>query len=285
MKKYYKTEMISFFEVKSLILITYIDPYKHLAGEAHDFPELVYVNKGTHILEVNGVSHELKEGQMFLIPSNGFHYAPNSGASLAIISFEADSEMLVPLYHRPITLTPSQRDLLYDIISKKHLFETIRNSNDYMGKKPNASTTRQELQVLKNLLEILLLDIFHTRNDVYCSPKKLNEDHHCISQLHQIKDLMKHSLGKSLTLKELSDFAGISIAKITRLFKDYEKMSPIAYFTSLKMEEAKRLIQKSDLNFTEISVQLGYDSIHYFSKVFKKHTGLSPSDFAKKIIS
>ena len=58
-----------------------------------------------------------------------------------------------------------------------------------------------------------------------------------------------------------------------------------AYFTSLKMEEAKRLIQKSDLNFTEISAQLGYDSIHYFSKVFKKHTGLSPSDFAKKIIS
>lgn len=285
MKNYYKTEMPDYFEVKSLILIHYVDSYTHLEGEIHNFPELVYVNKGTHILEVNGISYELKEGQMFLIPSNEFHYAPIPGASLAIISFEADGETFANLYHHIITLTPSQRDLLYDIISKKYLFETIKSSTGYIGKKPTESTTRQELQVLKNLLENFLLDILYAHKEAYSSPQKLNEDHHRISQLNQIKDFMKHSIGKSLTLSEISKFTGISVTKINLLFKDYDKMPPMAYFTFLKMEEAKRLIQKTELNFTEIASQLGYESIHYFSKVFKKYTGLSPSDFSRKIIS
>jgi YesN/AraC family two-component response regulator len=75
------------------------------------------------------------------------------------------------------------------------------------------------------------------------------------------------------------------MTKINLLFKDYEKMSPLTYFTTMKIDEAKKLIQKTNLNFSEIALQLGYESVHYFSKTFKKYTGVSPSDFSKKFIS
>jgi YesN/AraC family two-component response regulator len=72
------------------------------------------------------------------------------------------------------------------------------------------------------------------------------------------------------------------MTKINLLFKDYEKMSPLTYFTTMKIDEAKKLIQKTNLNFSEIALQLGYESVHYFLKTFKKYTGVSPSDFSKK---
>jgi YesN/AraC family two-component response regulator len=50
----------------------------------------------------------------------------------------------------------------------------------------------------------------------------------------------------------------------------------------LKIKEAKRLIREGQMNFTEISEFLGFSSIHYFSKLFKKPTGKSPSEYAKQ---
>ena len=53
----------------------------------------------------------------------------------------------------------------------------------------------------------------------------------------------------------------------------------------LKVMEAKRLIDEEKLNFTEISEKLNFSSPYYFTKVFKKSVGLSPSEYKKKDIS
>jgi YesN/AraC family two-component response regulator len=55
------------------------------------------------------------------------------------------------------------------------------------------------------------------------------------------------------------------------------------YFKALKIEEAKTLIKESELNFTEISEKLSYASIHYFSRHFKRATGMNPSQFASSV--
>ena len=55
------------------------------------------------------------------------------------------------------------------------------------------------------------------------------------------------------------------------------------YFFRLKVEAAKEMIRMSQLNFTQISERLGYSSIHYFSRQFKKTTGMTPSEYASSI--
>ena len=57
----------------------------------------------------------------------------------------------------------------------------------------------------------------------------------------------------------------------------------IDYFSSMKIETAKQLIRDNHLNFTEISDRLGYTSVHYFSRQFKKLTGKTPSESATSI--
>ena len=55
------------------------------------------------------------------------------------------------------------------------------------------------------------------------------------------------------------------------------------YFTSLKIEEAKKLISFDKYTFTEIAYKLGYSSLHYFSRQFKKATDMSLTEYARSI--
>jgi YesN/AraC family two-component response regulator len=59
----------------------------------------------------------------------------------------------------------------------------------------------------------------------------------------------------------------------------------MAYFKQLKIKEAKSLIRENNFNFTEISFMLGYNSIHYFSRIFKSETGMTLSEYAKSVKS
>ena len=49
------------------------------------------------------------------------------------------------------------------------------------------------------------------------------------------------------------------------------------------MEEAKRLIEEADMNITQISEQLGFADVHYFSRIFKNRVGVSPKQYEKMV--
>ena len=55
------------------------------------------------------------------------------------------------------------------------------------------------------------------------------------------------------------------------------------YFGNLKIQKAKEMIREGSHNFTEIAALLGYNSIHYFSRHFKKVTGMTPSEYASSV--
>ena len=57
----------------------------------------------------------------------------------------------------------------------------------------------------------------------------------------------------------------------------------IELFLQMKIEFAKQLIREDQMNFTQISDFLGYSSIHYFSRQFKKITGMTPSEYSSSI--
>ena len=60
-------------------------------------------------------------------------------------------------------------------------------------------------------------------------------------------------------------------------------MSPMQYIISLRIANAQRLLGTMDYNVTEIASIVGYDNPLYFSRLFKKQTGLSPSEYRKHL--
>ncbi len=86
---------------------------------------------------------------------------------------------------------------------------------------------------------------------------------------------------KGLTLNEVAQRNHVSPNYLSYLFKKYMGINLWEYVIKLRMEESKRLIQKTDLRRYEISERVGYESPEHFSKIFKKYFGMSPSEMKK----
>ena len=65
-------------------------------------------------------------------------------------------------------------------------------------------------------------------------------------------------------------------------FKGVMKMSPMQYIISLRISMAKGYLENSSKNISEISNEVGYDNALYFSRLFRKYTGMTPTEYRKR---
>ena len=72
----------------------------------------------------------------------------------------------------------------------------------------------------------------------------------------------------------------MSVSKLKLLFREKAGTGPIDYWIRLRIERAQELIRQGTMNYTEIAESLGFASLHYFSRQFKRVTGTSPSQYA-----
>ncbi|MCI6888285.1 MAG: AraC family transcriptional regulator [Lachnospiraceae bacterium] len=78
---------------------------------------------------------------------------------------------------------------------------------------------------------------------------------------------------------------GMSVSWFIRNFKDYTGATPAQYILSLRISNAQSLLENTSYNVTEISNIVGYENPLYFSRVFKKQCGMSPSEFRRQLCS
>ena len=75
----------------------------------------------------------------------------------------------------------------------------------------------------------------------------------------------------------------MSISWFIRNFKEYTGSTPAQYLLSLRISNAQTLLESTSYNITEIANIVGYDNPLYFSRIFKKQIGMSPSEFRKQL--
>ena len=93
------------------------------------------------------------------------------------------------------------------------------------------------------------------------------------------------SVYSTISIDDLSKKLNYGRTFLCTVFKEETGLSINSFYTDLKIKEAKRLMDEGKLNFTEISEKLNFSSPYYFTKVFKKSVGLSPSEYKKKELS
>ena len=94
-----------------------------------------------------------------------------------------------------------------------------------------------------------------------------------------IHNFMREHLDERITLNQLADLTGLSPAHFATRYRALTGVSPIQHFLHLKVEQACQLLDTTDHSFTQISSLLGYDDNYYFSRLFKKVMGQSPTDY------
>lgn len=95
------------------------------------------------------------------------------------------------------------------------------------------------------------------------------------------KFLLQESLEHPVDIPELARQLPMGYSAFRKNFKAVTGLSPNQYHLNLRIERAKELLESTLLNVEEIADQTGFDSIYYFSRIFKKKVGLSPNTYRK----
>ena len=90
-------------------------------------------------------------------------------------------------------------------------------------------------------------------------------------------------LSQTLTLDRICRDNLVGRSRLQQIFHAETGGGVMEYFGRRKIEAAKEMIRRDDGNFTEIANRLGYQSIYYFSRHFKKVTGMTPSEYASGV--
>lgn len=109
--------------------------------------------------------------------------------------------------------------------------------------------------------------------------KKKEHSNHCIQKA---QDFIKENYKKDISLEEVSRKVDISLYYFSKLFKDVVGENFIDYLTRIRMESAKELL-RSELSIKEVAVEVGYKDSNYFSRIFKKCVGVTPTEFKEGI--
>ncbi|SDD04564.1 AraC family transcriptional regulator [Niabella drilacis] len=94
---------------------------------------------------------------------------------------------------------------------------------------------------------------------------------------------MKAHIDQQLTVQELAGKQQLSGSHYMMLFKNKTGSSPIDYFIRLKMQYACQLLMQSGFKIGDIAAKIGYYDVFYFSRLFKKTTGYSPSEYRERV--
>jgi len=87
---------------------------------------------------------------------------------------------------------------------------------------------------------------------------------------------------RKMTLSEMATVAGMSVPYFCHRFKEAFDLSPMEYLIRHRLHHAAHLLTNKNLCITEIAAEVGYGDLFHFSKMFKKHFGLSPSELRKR---
>ena len=92
-----------------------------------------------------------------------------------------------------------------------------------------------------------------------------------------------HYRNPSLSVKDISAHVFLSASYVCSVFKNETGKTLSQYITDYRMEKAKRLLADPRYRISDISSQVGYSDGNYFGKSFKKHTGMTPSEYRERI--
>lgn len=282
-----------FIDVVRLYTVHYFENQKEYVfpGEFHDFWEIVYVSQGQIVIEekLYGRPLTIEQGGAFVIRPNMYHQFKHESPqpfSLFIISFQCSSAAMEQFYHVPFyPHTFQYHRIIADIICEAQrsflypLFE-VRPAQIEL------SSTAQPgcLQMICLNLERLLVSLY--RDSVTLSPSAQPAQAPPAEHGTYVGEallFLKKSLYTKIAVDDVCRHVGVSQSQLQKAFASQQGCSVMAFLRELRVDESKYLIRRRQLSMADIADLLCFNSVHHFSNVFKKTTGMSPTGYSKSL--
>ena len=248
--------------------------------DKHPFCELLFVSSGSITVESEDFNGILYKENLLIHRANEHHKLTTHGEEtrVIIIGFTCDNFDSAYFSKNPIKLNDVNIKKLAEIVKEgRNVFLPPHNVPVYDMKK-NINQPYGSEQMLKNLLEYFLISITREHLTSYLPESNIKSEFTVNEIIAYLNDKYK----EKITLNELSFIFGTNRTTLCKEFKEATGTTISNYLSNKKLEEAKHLISTTNKTFTEISIELNFESIHYFTRFFKKHTNLTPKEYKKQ---
>ena len=278
-------------KIKKLITVHYFEYASDYVfeGEKHDFWEFLYVDKGEVEVMADTSGYKLKQGEMIFHKPDEFHNVWANGRvapNLIVISFDCSSASIKYFENKILNIGDYEKNLLAQIIREaKEAYASPLDIPSLKKLEKRSGSRFGSEQLIKIYLEQMLIYMIRKESSLNIESKlsssvKERSDEDMMKRLTCY--LLEH-VCNNLTFENVCRFSKLSRTNLKVLFKEKTGMGVMEYFKKLKIEESKKMIREGQYNFTGIADELGYASIHYFSRHFKKVTDMTPSQYAHSV--
>jgi|GEM_PF-1279635 len=229
---------------------------------------MLYVYDGVCLLDDDGEERELGAGHLILFQPNEYqHYKANNKKMLHYYGLAFSGDFLerilegTPLVSRRVHYISTQNKLM--VMMQDLISEMLVYPKDH-----NEIIWGSFLRIIGEI-NVCIRQVDYAKSDNYLQEQRLQKSEQHI-RLHY---------NEHLTIQEIADISGYSVSWFENLFRKQYQMSPINYQIKQRISKAKDMIRTNILNISEISFAVGFNDPLYFSKVFKKHVGVSPKQY------
>ena len=249
-------------------------------GERHPFYELVFVNSGRLYISSEDYSGWLLKDQL-LIHRGDTEHSLSCGAddepTVIIIGFECESDDLDIFSTEPTQLDDSEIKNLAEIVKEgRNVFLPPYDIPVYDMKTRKNQAFGAE-QVLRLLFEYFLIRLVRK----YRYDENSDDGGESPFVINEIISYVSNNYLEKVTIDELAFLFRTNRATLCKEFKRATGKTLVEFINEKKFEKAKRKILSSDDTFTKIAEDMNFESIHYFTRFFKKMSGITPKEFRK----
>lgn len=249
----------------------------------HDFVEVLYCLKGNYVITVNGDKFLFKPEDMVIIGSRSIHEispVDDPEGNYLVVKFQP--EMIYSSYLSSIELK-YVLPFIFNNADGKYIFSAEKMKNS--GLKNVFKNIKKEIKEQKYGYEIAL------KSDIYkivlWVVRSLEEEKGILSlyteqTVEKIEKALKYiekNYQKPLTVKEIAENSYMEYTYFSRIFKQITSMSCCDYINYFRVKKSEALILENELNITQIAGKVGFDSVSYYIKNFKRFNGKSPKKY------
>lgn len=242
---------------------------------------LMYIVSGEGEIEINSQSFKLNPDSFFYC-AGGTVYNLKAKETLTMISLNFDLSQK----HNHIITDFLPVDFNSDEVKTMSvIFEKIEDSeilSSYSIVSNGSYLNRKLKSILSEFLEhkIFFREVCNAKLKeilILVHRNDLNKS----SIINEIISYIHENFQKELTNRELAEIAGYHEFHLNKLFINHTGTTMHNYILNIRINEAKRLIMNSDLSFSQIALQVGFNNYTYFSSYFKKIVGMTPFQYKK----
>lgn len=282
------------FEVTSFPRFQYLELASSFTrpGEVRAYWCLFYTDKGAVSVTSDGTEYLVETGcALFCRPGRetAVRVPDNLAANLYVIGFTLERGDLNPYEGAKFSITAELHAQIKLILKEaKFAYHNDLRDPGYGELEPRADGPYGAEQMMKLMMEQFLIYMVREAQAAQGpSYPEIVRENLIMNNLDanpffgRLVHYLEENIDKQLTLEDICRDNYTNRSKIQRVFRECTSEGVISFHQKLKIEYAKLMIRKSNMNFTQISEALGFSSVHHFSKKFKQLVKMSPSEYAR----